>query len=68
MTPADKKLLKTLETDPVPFNCDTFEKDALLLSDMVKYSSEKPEAPILYPGPFKKIILKNGTIIRRGEI
>ena len=68
VTPADKKLLKTLETDPVPFNCDTFEKDALLLSDMVKYSSEKPEAPILYPGPFKKIILKNGTIIRRGEI
>ena len=68
VTPADKKLLKTLETDPVPFNCDTFEKDTRLLSGMVKYSAEKPEKPLLYPGPFKKIILKNGTIIRRGEI
>ncbi len=68
VTPADKKLLKTLETAPVPFNCDTFEKDAGLLAGMVKYSAEKPETPLLYPGPFKKIILKNGTIIRRGEI
>ena len=68
VTPADKKLLKTLETDPVPFNCDAFEKDARLLSNMVKYSAEKPETPMLYPGPFKKIILKNGAIIRRGEI
>ncbi len=68
VTPADKKLIKTIGTDPVPFNCDTFEKDTLLLSSMVKYSAEKPETPLLYPGPFKKIILKNGTIIRRGEI
>ena len=68
VTRADKKLLKTLATDPVPFNCDTFERDAALLNKMIRYSEEKPETPLLYPGPFKKIILKNGTILRRGEI
>ena len=67
VTPADTKLLKTLKTNPVSFNCDTFDRDAKLVYEMIAYSREKTEIPVIYLGPFKKIVLNNGTILNRGE-
>ncbi len=70
ITDADEKLLATLETEPVPFDCNTYEVDLkklLALTDE-SFSLEGDKVNLLYKGPFRLLILKDGTIIRRGEI
>jgi hypothetical protein len=54
------------EADAVPFDCDTFEKDAAKLAERVAPAKDVERVPLLYPGPFKLLILGNGDILRRG--
>jgi hypothetical protein len=63
----DPALLARLEKDPAPFDCDTFQADAKALAESLKPAS-RPEGgtPVFYPGPFKLLILRDGTLLRRG--
>ena len=69
VTEGDPALLARLEKEPAPFDCDTFEADAMSLA------SSTPAGPIpsaervavTYPGPFKLLVLKDGSIVRRGD-
>jgi hypothetical protein len=67
---ADPALLARLEKDPAPFDCDTFEADAKALAASLPAaatpSGERVE--LFYPGPFRLLILKDGTMVRRGRI
>jgi hypothetical protein len=54
------------EKDAVPFDCDTFEADAAKLAASLAAVEVVDRVAILYPGPFKLLILKNGDIVRRG--
>jgi hypothetical protein len=56
-----------LGKDPVPFDCDTFEADAAKLAASLAPVAPAETSPILYPGPFKLLILRDGTIVRRGQ-
>jgi hypothetical protein len=64
----DAALLGRLDTDPVPFDCDTFERDAAALASTLtgRALSGRPVS-VFYPGPFKLLILADGTMIRRGH-
>ena len=68
-TPGNEALLIKLDDKPVPFNCDTFEErqEALyiLLKDKVP---DADRAVLFYPGPFKLLILHDGTMVRRGKL
>lgn len=52
---------------PVPFDCDTFEADAARLAASLGPAPAGEKTPIFYPGPFKLLILRDGTIVRRGQ-
>ncbi len=62
----DPELYARLTNDPVLFDCDTFDRDAGLVAESIKYSPETAEVSLLYTGPFRCIFLPNGTIVRRG--
>jgi hypothetical protein len=63
----DAGLIARLEKDPAPFDCDTFETDArTLASTLSPKVAGGDRAVVLYPGPFKMLILADGTIVRRG--
>ena len=53
--------------EPVPFDCDTFEADAAKLAASLSPAPAGERTPILYPGPFKLLILRDGTMVRRGH-
>jgi hypothetical protein len=53
--------------DPAPFDCDTFEADAARLAASLAPAVQGEKTPILYPGPFKLLILRDGTLVRRGQ-
>jgi hypothetical protein len=53
--------------EPVLFDCDTFERDAATLAASLAKRPDIPRSPVLYPGPFKLLILKDGTMIPRGR-
>ena len=64
----DGALLARLEKDPAPFECDTFADDAKKLASTLSPSSSAGETTtVLYPGPFKLLILADGTMVRRGR-
>lgn len=68
VSPADAALLARLDTDPLPFDCDTLERDARRLAELGSADSAtagEAEA-VLYPGPFRLLVLRNGMILRRG--
>jgi hypothetical protein len=70
VTEADPELLGRLDRDPAPFDCDTFQDDAKALAESLK---PRPPAgdggtPVFYPGPFKLLILRDGTLVRRGRL
>lgn len=69
VSPGDPELLAKLEREPVVFDCDTFDDDVKrLVASLVRERDDKgPPAAILYPGPFKLLILHDGTALRRGE-
>jgi hypothetical protein len=65
----DPELIDRLETNPVAFDCSTFESDTIRLFNSLSDTSmsEVADTAILYPGPFKILITDDGTMIRRGK-
>src|SRR6185295_12285113 len=68
VTEPDPALLARLDKDPAPFDCDTFEADARNLADSLedREPGMDPLKTVFYPGPFKLLILQDGTMVRRG--
>jgi len=65
----DGALLARLEKDPAPFDCDTFSEDAKKLASTLTPSSAAGETvAVYYPGPFKLLILSDGSMVRRGHV
>jgi hypothetical protein len=65
---ADASLLARLGTDPAPFDCDTFQSDAVALASTLAGRAPSAERlAVFYPGPFRLLILADGTLIRRGR-
>ncbi len=66
----DKSLYHRLFIDPKPFDCDNFESAAASLAKRLKgpTGSSCEAVPVMYPGPFRIIILKDGSMLRRGQI
>ncbi len=55
--------------EPKPFDCDDFEKNLELLDGlMAGITPEQNRIPLFYPGPFRKLILSDGTIVHRGSV
>lgn len=69
VTAGEPGLLARLETDPVPFDCNTFEPDAERLAALpfALSAADEPTVPVFYPGPFSLLVLRDGTILRRGR-
>ncbi len=69
VTEGDPGLFARLETDPLPFDCNTFEPDAERLAAL-SFFSAMPESvltAVYYPGPFSLLVLRDGSILRRGR-
>jgi hypothetical protein len=68
-TNTDPVLLENLNSQPTPFNCDTFEGDNEKLFQMVREpETEAKLVSMFYPGPFRLLVLSDGRIIHRGEV
>ncbi|OQW97195.1 MAG: hypothetical protein BWK77_02400 [Verrucomicrobia bacterium A1] len=67
VTDADPDLLRRLDTDPVPFDCNTFEADAARIAASLKSANAGSDTTtaVYYPGPFSLLVLSDGSIIRR---
>jgi hypothetical protein len=65
----DPSLLARLEKDPAPFDCDTFEADAKSLAASLPAVSAAAAGTmvVFYPGPFKLLILGDGSMLPRGR-
>ena len=68
ITGGNPELLARLQTNPLRFDCDTFEDDAQKLAAQL---ADPPahvveQVPLLYPGPFKMLILPDGAMLQRG--
>ena len=68
VTEADPKLLARLEIDPVPFDCNTFDADSQRLLAQIEHRSPTADlrVPVVYPGPFRALVLADGSVVRRG--
>lgn len=65
---ADPALVAKLDAEPVPFDCDTLEADAARLDSLVKTRTEADSSDVVfYPGPFRALVLRDGSILRRGQ-
>jgi hypothetical protein len=55
--------------DPGPFDCDTFEADAKSLAATLTAApvAGGERVGVFYPGPFRLLILRDGTMVRRGR-
>jgi hypothetical protein len=70
VTDADPALTARLATDPVPFDCATFDADSRRLAATL----ENAQCPTVggqrlatvYPGPFRAVVLADGSVARRG--
>jgi len=61
-------LLDTLEAEPVKFDRNTFDEDMHQLYFLTKDSIiESDRVMAFYPGPFKLLILSDGTVVKRGK-
>lgn len=64
----DGALLARLDKDPAPFDCDTFADDAKNLAAALTPAAPAGDAvAVFYPGPFKLLILPDGSMVRRGR-
>ena len=62
-------LLEKLKTDPELFDCDLFESSQEKLFPIVRGKKHQGEfTDLFYPGPFKLLILEDGTILHRGKV
>ncbi len=68
ITKGKPELIARLKTNPAPFDCDTFVSDVTRLANILSNSDTHEEliSVVLYPGPFKILIMNDGTMIRRG--
>ena len=68
VTAPDPALLARLESDPVPFDCSTFDADSRRLLEQIE--SRLPisdlRVPVVYPGPFRALVQADGGVVRRG--
>jgi hypothetical protein len=69
VTEGDSDLLDRLEIDPTPFDCNTFEPDAerLAAKAFAPFLSGEPSTSVFYPGPFSLLVLRDGSMLRRGH-
>ena len=70
VTDADPALLARLDSEPVPFDCNTFDTDSRRLAEMLG-NAQRPTlnaqlSTAVYPGPFRALVLKDGRVVRRG--
>jgi len=68
VTEGDAALIRRLEMDPLPFDCNTFEQDAdrLATGAFAPAQTGAPFSVVFYPGPFSLLVLQDGSILRRG--
>ena len=70
VTEADPALLARLDSEPVPFDCNTFDADCLRLAEMLETAHrptpDSPLSAVVYPGPLRALVLKDGSVVRRG--
>ena len=58
-----------LKNDPETFNFDNLEENLdRLYNGLKKIEKEKERVFLFYPGPFKSLILNDGSIVRRGKV
>jgi len=68
-TEADEKMLEDLQQGPQLFDCDDYETVLEKLYSMVRVVRQPEEfTSLFYPGPFRLLILADGTQIYRGRI
>jgi len=68
-TDADVGLIEKLQTESELFDCDNFELSQKKLFAMVREKEPGGEyTDLFYPGPFKLLVLEDGTIVHRGRI
>lgn len=66
---ADPMLMEKLHIDPELFDCDNFESSQERLYTRVQgIKTGREFKDLFYPGPFKVLVLEDGTIIHRGRI
>ncbi len=66
---ADAGLMEKLQTNPELFDCYNFELSQEKLFDMVlEKKAGKQYTDLFYPGPFKLLVLEDGTLVHRGRI
>ncbi|NND08568.1 MAG: hypothetical protein HKN87_19505 [Saprospiraceae bacterium] len=54
---------------PVHFQDNRFEEDQEILFGLItEYSNLKERSLLFYPGPFRLLILADGTVVKRGEV
>lgn len=68
VTEASSDLLARLAGDPVPFDCDTFDADSERLVSVVSgtHACDGINVAAVYPGPFRALVLSDGSVVRRG--
>ncbi len=67
-TPPVEEMLEKPEKDPVIFGCNTFEIDLTELYDLLHDKKPlKDRCLLFYRGPFKFLILDDGSVVRRGK-
>lgn len=68
VTDGEPDLIRRLDSAPVPFDCNTVVADAARLAGQPFAApvAGEPMATVCYPGPFKLMVLKDGSILRRG--
>lgn len=69
VSPANPELLDRLESEPLEFNCNSLDKQAEKLVRSLKQKPQTggPSLAVLYPGPFRMLIMKDGSMLRRGQ-
>ena len=66
---ADAGRLEKLQTDPELFDSNNFELSQQKLFAMVRNKKPAEEnIGLFYPGPFKLLVLEDGTLVHRGRI
>ena len=63
----DAALLETYITAPKEFNCDNFESLAAELRGIQKETPGAADRHVMYAGPFKCLIAKDGSMLWRGQ-
>ncbi len=68
VTEAEPELLALLDRDPAPFDCNTFDADSRRLLACLSgvHRAAETRVAAVYPGPFRALVLSDGSLVRRG--